>query len=174
VSTAITILMLQDLLAAAMLAGIFSLLCASFFTVMDAVDVAFTEAAVGAGISTLLMLGALSQVNRRERNPKHCQVLPLLVVVLTGAALIYGTLDMPRYGDPNAPIHGHVVPYYIEVGPLETHIPNIVTFTLASHRGYDTMGELSVIFTAGIGVLLLLRRSARRGLGLDSKGRGTS
>jgi len=164
----VAILLIKDLFAAAMLSGIFSLVSASFFTVMDAVDVAFTEASVGAGISTLLVLGALSQVNRMERNPKHFQLLPLLVTILTGAALIYGTLDMPHYGDPNAPIDLHVAPYYLEVGPVETHIPNVVTFTLASHRGYDTMGELNVIFTAGIGVLLLLRREGRKRLGLDT------
>ncbi len=50
----IAIIRLRDLFAAVMLAGIFSLLSATLFTVMDAVDVAFTEAAVGAGISTLL------------------------------------------------------------------------------------------------------------------------
>jgi len=166
----VAILLVRDLFVAAMLAGIFSLLSASWFTVMDAVDVAFTEASVGAGISTLLVLGALSQINRIERNPKHFQLLPMIVTLLTGAALIYSTLDMPHYGDPNAPINLHVAPYYLEVGPVETHIPNVVTFTLASHRGYDTMGELNVIFTAGIGVLLLLRRETRKKLGLDPKG----
>jgi len=38
----------------------------------------------------------------------------------------------------------------------------VVTAVLASYRGYDTLGETTVIFTAGIGVLLLLRRSRRR------------
>ena len=37
-----------------------------------------------------------------------------------------------------------------------TGIPNVVTSVLASYRGYDTLGEVTVIFTAGIAVLLLL------------------
>jgi len=34
---------------------------------------------------------------------------------------------------------------------------------LASYRGYDTLGETTVVFTAGVGVIALLRRQRRRG-----------
>jgi multicomponent Na+:H+ antiporter subunit B len=88
--------------------------------------------------------------------------LPLLVVVVTGAALIYGTLDMPHFGDPDAPVHQHVAPRYLEKSPDEIGIPNVVTGVLASYRGYDTLGELTVIFTAGVGVLALLGIRRRR------------
>jgi len=86
----------------------------------------------------------------------------LLVVVVTGAALIYGTLDMPHFGDPDAPVHQHVAPRYLEQSPDEIGIPNVVTGVLASYRGYDTLGELTVIFTAGVGVLALLGIRRRR------------
>ena len=168
VATAVAIIQLRDLFAAVMLSGIFSLLSASLFVVMDAVDVAFTEAAVGAGIATVLMLGALTQTPTRERPAPRLNWSALVVVVLTGTALVIGTLDMPAYGDPAAPIHQHVAPEYIEQsvgkrsGRSETgddfqgHVPNMVTAILASYRGYDTLGELAVIFTAGVGVMLLL------------------
>ena len=80
----------------------------------------------------------------------------------TGAVLIYGTMDMPRYGDPNAPIHSHVAPYYLTRTGPDTGLPNVVTAVLASYRGYDTLGEVAVIFTAGVGVMVLLGASARR------------
>lgn len=147
---------LRNLFAVVMLTGVFSLLSAALLVNLDAVDVAFTEAAVGAGISTVLMLGTLALTTRREKIPAHTPVLPLIVVLVTGAALIYGTLDMPRFGDPNAPIHLHVAPKYIEGARTEIGIPNIVTSVLASYRGFDTLGEVMVIFTAGVGVLLLL------------------
>ncbi|MDA2912191.1 DUF4040 domain-containing protein, partial [Nitrospiraceae bacterium AH_259_D15_M11_P09] len=62
--TAFGILRLRNLFAVAMLAGIYSLLSAGLFVVLDAVDVAFTEAAVGAGITTILMLGTLALTTR--------------------------------------------------------------------------------------------------------------
>jgi multicomponent Na+:H+ antiporter subunit B len=154
---AVAIIRLKDLFAAVMLMGIFSLLSASLFTVMDAVDVAFTEAAVGAGISTILMLATLA-LTESEEHPEHnrFQLLPLLAVVLTGAALVFATFDMPRYGDPEAPIHQHVAPHYIEHTDDEIGVPNMVTAVLASYRGYDTWGETTVIFAACVGVMLLL------------------
>ena len=162
VITAVAAIRLHDLFAVVMMFGIYSLLAATVFVVLDAVDVAFTEAAVGVGISTILMLTTLGLVGRWERRPVHRPFLPLLVVVVTGAALIYGTLDMPHFGDPDAPVHQHVAPRYHEKSPDEIGIPNVVTGVLASYRGYDTLGELTVIFTAGVGVLALLGIRRRR------------
>lgn len=158
---AIAIVVLRDLFGVVMLSGIYSLLSASIFLVLDAVDVSFTEAAVGAGISTVLLLATLALTSRREKLATHRPWVPLIVVTMTGAALIYGTLDMPRYGDPNAPIQRHVAPRYLSDSLDETGVPNVVTAVLASYRGYDTLGEVTVIFTAGIGVTVLLA-SARR------------
>ena len=156
--TALAIIRQQNLFAAVMMAGIYSLLSAALFVVMDAVDVAFTEAAVGAGISTVLMLGTLALAGHQEHKPKHRPILPLLVVTVTGGVLVYGTLDMPAFGDPANPIHHHVAPHYLEESEHEIGVPNVVTSVLASYRGYDTMGETTVIFAAVVGVLLLLAR----------------
>ncbi len=166
-ATAIVVARLKDLFAAAMLTGIASLLAAGLFVLMDAVDVAFTEAAVGAGVGTVLFLGALSLTSRREKQ-ERTRILPILIVVATGAALIYGTWDMPAYGDPDAVIHHHLAPDLIAETENKIHIPNIVTAILASFRGYDTLGEVVVIFTAGVGVALLLG-----GLGLRRSDAGT-
>ena len=152
----------RNLFAVVMLAGIYSLLSAGLFTVMDAVDVAFTEAAVGAGISTVLFLGALSLVGHQELKPGHTPVLPLIVVLITGGALVYGTMDMPPYGAAENPVHHHVADHYLEESPHEIGVPNIVTAVLASYRGYDTMGETTVVFTAAVAVMLLLARRPRK------------
>ena len=119
-------------------------------------DVAFTEAAVGAGVTTVLMLSSLYLTRRFEAKPKHGTMLPLLVVGITGAALVYATLDAPLFGDANAPVHQHVAPRYIQQAQSEVGMPNMVTAVLASYRGYDTFGESVVIFTAGLAVMLLL------------------
>ena len=88
--------------------------------------------------------------------------LPLAVTLVIAGALVYGTLGLPAFSDPLAPIHTHVVPRYLGRALAETGVPNVVTAVLASYRGYDTLGETVVVFTAGVGVIALLRR-ARRG-----------
>ena len=154
--TAGAIVHLRNLFAAVMLVGIYSLLTAAIFVILDAVDVAFTEAAVGAGISTILMLAALALTGREQTATTGPSGIGIAIVLATGAALVWGTLDMPHFGDPNAPAHVHVAPRYLEGTLTEIGIPNAVTSVLASYRGYDTLGEVFVIFTAGIGALALL------------------
>ena len=158
--TGIAVIRTRNLFVAVMLAGIYSLLSAGLFVVMDAVDVAFTEAAVGAGASTVLMLGTLALTTSKE-NPASAKkvISALIVVVLTGVVLIYGTLDMPMFGDPMAPIHHHVANHYLGESLAEVGLPNVVTSVLASYRGYDTLGETFVIFTAAAGVLAILGQS---------------
>lgn len=74
--------------------------------------------------------------------------------------LLQGVEDLPPWGDPNQPASLHVSPRYIEKGLTETGVPNMVTAVLADYRGYDTLFETAVIFTAGVAVLMILRRSA--------------
>lgn len=159
---AFAIVRLRNLFAVVILSGIFTLLAAVLYVLLNAVDVAFTEASVGAGISTVLLLATLSLTSDEEKAKHKWKPVPLLIVVVTGAVLIWGTLDMPNYGDPNAPANKHVAPRYIHDSMAEVGMPNFVTSVLASYRGYDTFGEVVVIFTAGIGVLLLLGRGRRR------------
>ena len=160
--TALSVVVTRSLFAVVTLSGAFSFVSALLFVRMDAVDVAFTEAAVGAGISTMLMLSTLALTSRSERSDKKTQIAPLLLVVLAGFLLIYGTFDMPDFGAPDTPAQTHVGPDYIERIPKEIDVPNAVTAILASYRGYDTLGEVAVVFTAGIGVLMLMSGLARR------------
>lgn len=179
-ATAIAVISVRSLLSATILAGIYSLLMALVWTNMHALDVAFTEAAVGAGISTVLLLGALVLTKRFSKPEPKLHVPAAIVCVITGLLLIYGTLDMPEFGDPDAPIHTYRVPELVNqtVRKHETaaprdkghaheghpdddfngHVPNTVTSLLAAYRGYDTMFETTVIFVAGVSLLLLLRR----------------
>ncbi len=152
----------RNLFAAVMLFGIYSLLLATLFVTMEAVDVAFTEAAVGAGIATILMLATLAITSARQKPRDKRPLVPLLVAIATGLVLAWGISDLPRFGDPLAPANLHVAPRYLTESAEEIGIPNVVTSVLASYRGYDTLGEVAVIFTAGIGVLVLIGRTRRR------------
>ena len=163
-ATAYYLTRLRNLFAVVMLSGLYSLFAAALYVILDAVDVAFTEAAIGAGISTVLMLGTLSMTTDKEKVRKRPPLKALILVFMTGGVLVYGTLDMPRYGDPNAPIHQHVANRFIEKSGEEVGPPNIVTSVLTSYRGYDTLGETVVVFTAAIGVLALIGRSKDRSM----------
>ncbi len=90
------------------------------------------------------------------------KTLSLLITIFIAVTLIYGTLDMPKWGDPNSPASTHVSPYYLRHSLEQTATPNVVTSVLADYRGYDTLGETTVIFTAGMACILLLRRSRKR------------
>jgi multicomponent Na+:H+ antiporter subunit B len=145
----------RNLFGVVVLSGIYSFLMATLLVALDAVDVAMTEAAVGAGISTVLLLGALHLCQSKEAKPAHRPWLPLALALSTAGLLIYGALGLPDFADPEAAIHKHVVPRYLQ---NEVDVPNVVTAVLASFRGFDTLGETTVVFTAGAGIIALLRR----------------
>ena len=86
------------------------------------------------------------------------KLIGIISILILGALLFYGSLDFPPWGDPHAPASSHVSPYYIEHSMEDTSVPNIVTAVLADYRGFDTMFETIVIFTAGIACILILRR----------------
>jgi multicomponent Na+:H+ antiporter subunit B len=161
-ATVVVIARCRNLFGVVVLGGLYSFLMATVLVAMDAVDVAMTEASVGAGISTVLLLGALALCNSEETRPMHKPWLPLLVSIAVGGLLVWGTLGLPGFSDPQAPIHTHVVPRYLNDIKQEVDVPNVVTAVLASYRGYDTLGETTVVFTAGAGVVALLRRRRKK------------
>ncbi len=162
--TAVTvgIIGVRNLFAVVVLGGAYSFLMATLLIAMDAVDVGMTEAAVGAGVSTVLLLSALNLTKTEEAPARHSNVLPIALSLLTGAVLVYGTWDLPRFGVADTPMNTYVGDDYLKRSIPETTVPNVVTSVLASYRGYDTLGETTVIFTAGIGVLMLLKGRRRR------------
>ncbi len=86
------------------------------------------------------------------------KALYLTLAIVTGLLLAFGAQEMPKWGDPNSPASSHVSPRYIEDSYHETEVPNMVTAVLADYRSYDTFGETTVVFAAGICCLLILRK----------------
>ncbi|MCG8325053.1 MAG: DUF4040 domain-containing protein [Thiotrichales bacterium] len=160
--TAFYIQAVNNLFSTVILTGIFSLLSACLFLALDAVDVSFTEAAVGAGIASLLFLGTLVQTSASERKQHERNMPALIVVVLTGVLLVYGISDIPPFGEAGNPVQTHLSPRFVQTSQVEVGVPNMVTSVLASYRGFDTLGEVTVIFTACVGVLLMLGRGQER------------
>ena len=162
---AVMILRTGKLFAVIVMSGGYSLTSAAIFVNLDAVDVAFTEAAVGAGISTVLFLAAMSFLpaeekaasNRESFTDADCQYR----LRDCRGAVGFGYSGSTSLWRSNAPAQLHVAPRYLEESGTLLHIPNVVTTVLASYRGFDTLGETIVVFTAGLGVLMLLAGATR-------------
>ena len=153
----IAVIRLRNLFAVVMLTGAYSLISAAWFVSLDAVDVGFTEAAVGAGISTVLLLGAMLLTSREaDKTSLTRHAAAAVVTIAAGVALFYALGDMPVYGDAASPANTGVGMDYVDLTAEQVVIPNVVTAVLASYRGFDTMGEVFVVFAAGLGVALLI------------------
>jgi multicomponent Na+:H+ antiporter subunit B len=158
-------IMVKDLLSAAIIFGAYSFLMCLMWTEMGAVDVAFTEASVGAGVSTVLFFAAVFQTSSMFKPRKSgryvSKVIGLTAALFTGLVLVIAKNDFPRFADQFSPASIHLSPYFITQTLHDTNVPNIVTSVLADYRGYDTMFETAVIFAAGLAVIAILRRYKR-------------
>jgi len=83
------------------------------------------------------------------------------IMILFSGLMLYATSGLPDHADPQAPANVHVSPFYIENSVKDTHTPNTVTAVLADYRGYDTLGETVVIFTAGLACVLILMKKEK-------------
>ena len=148
----------KNLFSAIMATTIFSLISALIFLLLDGVDVSLTEAAVGAGISTILFLSTLKHTNviiKKSNTPSF----PLIILFLLLLGLLsFAVSDLPKFGKFNQTSNSQVTKYYINKSKKEMGIPNVVTSILAGYRSFDTLGEVVVIFIAGISVLGILRK----------------
>lgn len=160
---AIMVVRTDRLFAVIVMTGAYSLISAAIFVNLDAVDVAFTEAAVGAGISTVLFLAAMAYVPAEEKSSSQHNFLAGLICMGAGALLLIAVLELPALGDVTSPVQMNVAPRYLAESGAVLKIPNVVTTVLASYRGFDTLGETIVVFTAGLGVLMLLAGATRTG-----------
>ncbi len=160
VMTAAGAILVKDLVSAVFILGSYSFLLALVWAWLGAVDVAFVEAVVGAGLATMLFLLTLfgmdpkdTQIDRPSSSWPALIGLPLL-----GFLLLYAAGDLPEFGDPASPASVHVSPVYLENSLRDSLTPNAVTSVLMDYRAFDTFMETVVIFTAGVACALLLGR----------------
>lgn len=161
--TAVATALFRDVLSVIIVFGAYSLGMAILYTFLFAPDVAMTEAAIGAGVTTILLLLTIARTTRppADRLFERLNVPALVTVGAFVVVLLVAVVpEMYELGDPNAPIWSNpeVTQYYLENTYRETGVQNTVTAVLAAYRGFDTFGEAVVIFAAGIAVLLALKR----------------
>lgn len=160
VMTAAGAILVKDLIGAVLILGSYSFFLALLWAWVGAVDVAFTEAVVGAGLATVFFLLTLFLTVPQEikgQLPKP-QWQALVGLPLLGLLLLFAASDLPIFGDPASPANVHVSPYYLENSLMETKTPNVVSSVLMDYRAFDTLIETAVVFTSGIAAAFLLRR----------------
>jgi len=153
-------IIVKDLLSAVLILGSYSFFLALVWAWLGAVDVAFVEAVVGAGLATVFFLLTLFNTALKDtiiyRPPPPWSAV--LALPALGLLLLYAADDLPAFGDPMSPASTHVAPFYLENALADTETPNVVTAVLMDYRALDTMLETAVIFTSGIACWLVLRR----------------
>lgn len=161
--TAAGAILVKDLMSAVLLLGCYSFFLSLVWGWLGAVDVAFVEAVVGAGLATVLFLLTLMRTLPKDTRLRRPPPSPAIIIVfpLLGLLLLYAANDLPQFGDPNSPASSHISPEYLERSYRDTHTPNVVTSVLMDYRSLDTMVETVVIFTSGIACALLLRRQSK-------------
>jgi multicomponent Na+:H+ antiporter subunit B len=159
VTTAAGAILVKDLVSAVFILGSYSFALALVWALVGAVDVAFVEAVVGAGLATVFFLLTLFRTDEKDTRIRRLPVpkIALFGLPLLALLMLYGAGDLPVFEDPSAPASTHVSPIYLENSVEQTRTPNVVTSILMDYRALDTLVETIVIFTAGIACALLLR-----------------
>jgi len=159
--TALATALLRDILAVIIISAAYSLGMALFYAFLLAPDVAMTEAAIGAGVTTLLLLLTVARTVRSDsdRLIERPNVPALVVCGGFLVVLLLTVTEFPAVGDPGiAWDNPAVTQYYIESAYKDTGVENAVTAVLAGYRGFDTFGEATVVFLAGTATLLVLKQ----------------
>lgn len=151
---------LRDPLAATVVFAAYSLTISMLWVVLQAPDVGLTEAAVGAGVTTSLFVVTIIETTRPVGETAFVRDVDASSIAVAGGvfALVAATIpSLPAVGNPDAPAFQRVAPYYLDHAGPAMGIDNVVTAIIVGYRGFDTFGEVVVVFAAGLASLLVVR-----------------
>ena len=143
----------------------FSATISCCYIILDSPDVAMTEVALGAALSTTILLNAVKIINHDNNilitnNYSYAERLFILAVILIAVIFVISAINLgnniAEFGDANSMLHKGVSKYYISNTYSDTHVPSMIAAILASYRGYDTLGETLVILLAAIAVTFIM------------------
>lgn len=165
VSSALATAFLRDVLGSIIAFSAYSLGIAIVWVFLRAPDVGLTEAAVGAGVMTVLFLVTIAKTTRPsdERSLERVNYRAVGVAIALVVVLSTTLFALPPVGAADsAVVTDDVTRYYLENAYEETEVKNVVTAVLAAYRGFDTLGEVVVVYTAGVSLLLVLNEGVFR------------
>ncbi len=152
----------KSLIESIIIMSVFSLFISICYLFMDAPDVAMTETALGSCLSTCVLLNLVKIVGDDVGEVKKSKIaFATILCIVFMACLSWTSMDLPHFGSKESPLQTHLTEYYVENTKRDIGIPSIVTAILASYRGYDTLGETTVILVAGLGVLVIISKKKK-------------
>jgi multicomponent Na+:H+ antiporter subunit B len=160
-SCALATAFLRDVLGSIIAFSAYSLGIAIIWVFLRAPDVGLTEAAVGAGVMTVLFLATIAKTTRPsdERTFERIDYRAAAIAVGLVAILSTTLFALPPVGAADsAVVTDDVTRYYLANAYEEAQVQNAVTAVLAAYRGFDTLGEATVVYAAGVGLLVVLRK----------------
>ena len=157
---AVVVVELKDLLYAVIVAGFYGLIVGLLYFMLQAPDIALTQIVVGVGIQTAILVVAVSKTLRVEEKPSGrslgLKMISIVAVVILTVILVFTVVyDFPVFGQPVE----RVGQYYVENVLEDVGAWNAVGAIVWDYRGYDTLGETLVLFTAVIVVLAVFKHA---------------
>lgn len=157
------VLFCSNLIRLIILMSLFSLLSALCYLLLDAPDVAMTEIALGGALSSCVWLNVVQKIGYEDTGGLSYPRLAIATITIIAfmAVLMPALQQLPEFGSAHSPIHHGASKYYLNNTMNDIGIDSVVAAILASYRGYDTLGETTVILIAAIGVLLIMNMSKK-------------
>jgi len=162
--TAVATALMRDVFSAIIVFAAYSLGMAVLYTMLLAPDVGLTEAAIGAGVTTILLLLTIAKTTRPSSEKLFAAIhwpAAFVSVVLAGVLLAtVGAIPTENFAGGLTPVISNpdVTGHYLAETYNQTGVTNAVTAVLAAYRGFDTFGEAVVVFAAAVAVLVVLRK----------------
>jgi len=155
----------KDLLASAISMGLVGFAVAIMFVLVQAPDLAIVQIVVEI-LSVIFFAAVIFRTTHFDttvgKGIDREVVFPAVSFFIFGTLFfilsLYALNDLPRFGEPIM----KVANTYIREGLERTGAGNLVAAIILDYRGYDTLGEATVLFTAVLGVLVVLRKVGRR------------
>lgn len=153
---------LKDLLSAVVSIGIVGLGVSIAFLLLQALDLAIVQFLFEI-FALIILIRAFNGKEYHIQEPSKSHIIQSVVTVLALSLILVLSIPVfraiPAFGEPIFSTAKH----YIENAAQETGSANIVTAIILDYRAYDTLGEVTVLFTAILGALAILRTKKSNG-----------
>lgn len=150
----------RDLLSALVAQGTVGYGLVICFLILRAPDLAIVQIVVET--ITLIIMVSIVLNSTREETKQGIEFINLIIAVVIAGFLVYFFSESAKFLSEFGDHQTRMATYYTEQGAEKTGSANLVTGVLFDFRGYDTLGEATVLFTAALGAVTILRATSKK------------